>query len=78
MIGQHNIVIYGNESCAYCAAARMLLTKKGVQFHGGNAVAQGAYDLKTGKCLTPAPGSATGVTKSMFYVEKWVKAKKGG
>ena len=25
-------VIYGNEFCAYCAAARMLLTKKGVKF----------------------------------------------
>ncbi len=33
MNDQPNIVIYGNESCAYCAAARMLLTKKGVQFH---------------------------------------------
>ncbi len=28
-----NILIYGNESCAYCAAARMLLVKKGVRFH---------------------------------------------
>lgn len=26
------IVIYGNESCAYCAAARMLFTKKGLRF----------------------------------------------
>jgi glutaredoxin 3 len=26
------VVIYGNEFCAYCAAARMLLTKKGVKF----------------------------------------------
>lgn len=25
-------IIYGNDSCAYCAAARMLLTKKGVTF----------------------------------------------
>jgi glutaredoxin len=24
------VVIYGDEFCAYCAAARMLLTKKGV------------------------------------------------
>ena len=28
-----NVLIYGNESCAYCAAARMLLVKKGVRFH---------------------------------------------
>jgi glutaredoxin 3 len=26
------IIIYGNDSCAYCAAARMLLTRKGVKF----------------------------------------------
>jgi len=26
------IVIYGNESCAYCTAARMLLTRKGFKF----------------------------------------------
>ena len=26
------VVIYGDEFCAYCAAARMLLTKKGVFF----------------------------------------------
>jgi glutaredoxin 3 len=26
------VVIYGNEYCAYCAAARMLFTKKGVKF----------------------------------------------
>ena len=26
------IVIYGNDSCAYCAAARMLFTKKGLRF----------------------------------------------
>ncbi len=32
MSSQPKIVIYGNESCAYCAAARMLLTKKGHRF----------------------------------------------
>ncbi len=26
------VTIYGNDSCAYCGAARMLLTKKGVRF----------------------------------------------
>ena len=26
------VVIYGDEYCAYCAAARMLFTKKGVAF----------------------------------------------
>lgn len=26
------IVIYGNDSCAYCAAARMFFTRKGLQF----------------------------------------------
>ena len=32
MSTQPKIVIYGNESCAYCAAARMLFTKKGHRF----------------------------------------------
>ena len=26
------VTIYGDDSCAYCAAARMLFTKKGVRF----------------------------------------------
>ena len=26
------VTIYGDDSCAYCAAARMLFTKKGVKF----------------------------------------------
>lgn len=26
------ITIYGNEGCAYCSAARMLLARKGVKF----------------------------------------------
>lgn len=26
------VTIYGNNACAYCGAARMLLTKKGVRF----------------------------------------------
>ena len=32
MSDQPKIVIYGNESCAYCAAARMFFTKKGLRF----------------------------------------------
>lgn len=30
------VVVYGNRSCAYCMAARMLLTKKGVDFENIN------------------------------------------
>lgn len=26
------VIIYGNDTCTYCGAARMLLTKKGVRF----------------------------------------------
>ena len=26
------VIIYGNDSCSYCGAARMLLTRKGVRF----------------------------------------------
>jgi len=32
MTTKPKIVIYGNDSCAYCAAARMLFTKKGLRF----------------------------------------------
>ncbi len=32
MSAQPRIVIYGNETCAHCAAARMLLTKKRLSF----------------------------------------------
>ena len=32
MAGKTGVVIYGNEFCAYCAAARMLFARKGVRF----------------------------------------------
>jgi len=32
MSTEPKIVIYGNDSCAYCAAARMLFTRKGLRF----------------------------------------------
>lgn len=32
MSTEPKIVVYGNDSCAYCAAARMFLTKKGLRF----------------------------------------------
>ena len=32
MSDTNRITIYGNATCAYCGAARMLLTKKGVEF----------------------------------------------
>lgn len=32
MSSSQPVVIYGNSSCAYCGAARMLLTRKGVAF----------------------------------------------
>ncbi len=32
MAAETNVVMYGTESCGYCAAARMLLKNKGVNF----------------------------------------------
>lgn len=32
MSGQQKVTIYGNAMCPYCGAARMLLTKKAVEF----------------------------------------------
>jgi len=31
-----NVTVYGNASCPYCGAARMLLTKKSVEFEDIN------------------------------------------
>ena len=33
MSGETIVTLYGNRSCAYCGAARMLLTKKGIPFN---------------------------------------------
>lgn len=32
MSGQAKVTIYGNAMCPYCGAARMLLTKKAIEF----------------------------------------------
>ena len=32
MSGDPTVVVYGNEACPYCGAARMLLKKKGVSY----------------------------------------------
>ena len=32
MSADAQVTIYGDDSCAYCAAARMLFTRKGVRF----------------------------------------------
>ncbi len=32
MNSQRKVTVYGNTSCPYCGAARMLLTKKAVEF----------------------------------------------
>jgi len=32
MSEQNRITVYGDENCAYCAAARMLFARKGVRF----------------------------------------------
>ena len=36
MSAQPKIVVYGNAACPYCGAARMLLTKKAVEFEDIN------------------------------------------
>ena len=32
MSGQQKVTVYGNAMCPYCGAARMLLTKKAIEF----------------------------------------------
>ena len=36
------VIIYGNASCPYCGAARMLLTKKSVEFEDISVTGDGA------------------------------------
>ena len=54
--GEPNVVIYGNETCPYCAAARMLLKKKGVDYvdisiTGDDANRQKMMDLSGGRTV---------------------------
>ena len=57
MSTQPKIVIYGNESCAYCAAARMLFTKKGLRFDdvmvSGDEERHAEMEQLTGSRLVP-------------------------
>ena len=74
--GQLNAKLKNGVSlCGPLAIGRTRQGKEVLQFAGGNAVAQGWYDLTTGKCLTPPPTAPTGVSKSTFYVEKYLKRK---
>ena len=57
MSTQPKIVIYGNESCAYCAAARMLFTKKRLRFDdvmvSGDEKRHAEMEQLTGSRLVP-------------------------
>jgi outer membrane protein assembly factor BamB len=61
-----------------CGQISIQKSNRGVdvlRFHGGNAVDQAVFDLKTGKCLTGKPGSPRGVTRSTFYVDRWLRRR---
>ncbi len=51
------IVLYGNDSCAYCAAARMLFTRKGLGFDdvmvSGDEERHAEMEQLTGSRLVP-------------------------
>ena len=49
--------------------------KEVLQFPGGNAVATAMYDLESGACLSDSPNTPTGVARSTFYVEQWIKRR---
>ena len=42
MGGMKPVTVYGNASCAFCGAARMLLTKKGIKFEDINVASDPA------------------------------------
>ena len=57
---------------------RIASSRRGIdvlQFAGGNAVRVAQFDLNSGKCLSVAPNTPTGTTRSTFYVEQWLKRK---
>ena len=57
MSTEPKIVIYGNDSCAYCAAARMFFTKKGFGFDdvmvSGDEERHAEMEKLTGSRLVP-------------------------
>ena len=52
-----HVIVYGDESCAYCAAARMLITRKGVRFEdvvvSGNAERLAEMEARSGRRSVP-------------------------
>ena len=51
------VVLYGNATCPYCAAARMLLTKKGVAFTdisvAGDPALRAEMEARSGRFTVP-------------------------
>ena len=57
MSSAKTVTIYGNTTCAYCGAARMLLTKKAVTFEDivitGDAEKQAEMQARSGSSVVP-------------------------
>ena len=57
MSSAKTVTIYGNTTCAYCGAARMLLTKKAVAFEDivitGDADKQAEMQKRSGSNVVP-------------------------
>ena len=59
-----------------CGQLRVGTSPRGkdvLQFPGGNAVATAMFDLESGECLSASPQTPTGVARSTFYVDQWIK-----
>jgi glutaredoxin 3 len=56
-VSSPNVIIYGNASCPFCGAARMLLTKKSVEFENisvtGDASLLEEMQQKSGRRSVP-------------------------
>lgn len=52
-----SVIVYGNETCAYCGAARMLLKRKGVDFEDISVSrddgARAAMEARSGRTSVP-------------------------
>lgn len=51
------VIVYGNATCAYCGAARMLLRRKGVEFEdisvAGDPARRAEMEARSGRTSVP-------------------------
>ena len=74
------VIIYGNDTCSYCGAARMLLTRKGVRFEDVlvNRDSQKLAEMRTRSGQTSVPQVFVGDAHVGGFDELFELDKNGG